>query len=143
MKDDVSKLKSLGSHSTKYQYEHPSADMLETFPNQYPGRNYKTKFIFNEFSSLCPKTGQPDFATIAIEYIAHELCIETKSLKTYFLAYRMEPTFMETLTNRILEDCVKVCSPSYMKVTADFNARGGTVINVVAKYDELEDDILS
>jgi 7-cyano-7-deazaguanine reductase len=134
MKDDTSKLINLGDHNTKYSYENPTSEMLETFPNQYPGRDYITEFIFNEFSSLCPRTKQPDFAKITIYYIADKLCIETKSLKIYFLAYRQEGTFMETLTNRILDDCVKVCSPRYMRVQSEFNPRGGTAISVIAEY---------
>lgn len=133
MKDDVSQLTQLGTSGTKHQYSSPSADLLETFPNQYPKRDYTTEFVFTEFTSVCPKTGQPDFATIKIEYVSREKCIETKSLKTYFLAYRNEPTFMETLTNRILEDCVKVAQPKWMRVTAQFNSRGGTFINVIAE----------
>lgn len=135
-KDDVSTLKSLGSQSTKYRYENPTADLLETFKNQYPERNYVTEFVFKEFTSLCPKTHQPDFATITIQYIPNELCIETKSLKTYYLAYRNEGSFMETLTNKILEDCISVCQPRWMLVTSNFNARGGTLINIEAEYSE-------
>ena len=103
-RDDTNKLTKLGDHGTKYSYDNPTLEMLETFPNQYPERDYITEFAFSEFSSLCPRTGQPDFAKITIYYIADKLCIETKSLKIYFLAYRQEGTFMETLTNRILED---------------------------------------
>jgi 7-cyano-7-deazaguanine reductase len=135
MKDNVENLKNLGSHGTKYEYENPTKEMLETFKNQYPNRDYITEFVFNEFSSLCPKTGQPDFAKITIHYIPNKLCIETKSLKVYFLAYRQEKTFMETLTNRILDDCVAVCKPRYMRVTSEFNPRGGTLISVVVEYD--------
>ena len=133
-KDDVSKLTLLGSKETKYMYEGPIIEMLETFPNQYPERDYLTQFIFDEFTSLCPKTGQPDFAKITVEYVPDKLCIETKSLKVYFLAYRQERTFMETLTNKILNDCANVCSPRQMRVTSNFNARGGTFINVIADY---------
>jgi 7-cyano-7-deazaguanine reductase len=136
IKDDTSKLTMLGSKETKYIYDSPSSEMLETFPNQYPDRSYVTQFIFDEFTSLCPKTGQPDFAKITVEYIPDQLCIETKSLKVYFLAYRQERTFMETLTNRILEDCIKVCSPRQLRVTSNFNARGGTFINVIADYQK-------
>jgi len=133
-KDDVSSLQSLGEKGTKYRYDNPGTDLLETFPNQFPGQNYVTSFVFKEFSSLCPKTHQPDFATITVEYIADKFCIETKSLKTYYLAYRQHGSFMETLTNQILEDLVSVCQPRWMKVTSNFNARGGTEINVIAEY---------
>jgi len=134
-RDVVEHLKSLGSNKTQYQYEAPSKSILETFQNQYPHRDYKTEFIFDEFTSLCPKTGQPDFATIKIVYIPDKLCIETKSLKLYFLSFRQYGSFMETITNRILEDCVAICSPRWMKVVGEFNVRGGTHINVEAEYE--------
>ncbi len=134
MKDNVKNLTKLGSKETTYNYDNPSAEILEVFENQFPHRKYVTQFVFNEFTSLCPKTGQPDFATITVEYIADKFCIETKSLKLYYLAYRSEGSFMETITNRILEDLVAVCNPLEMVVQSNFNARGGTVINVVAKY---------
>jgi len=134
-RDVVKHLKSLGSNKTQYQYEAPSKGVLETFQNQYPHRDYKTEFIFDEFTSLCPRTGQPDFAIIKIIYIPDELCIETKSLKLYFLSFRQYGSFMETITNRILEDCVAICSPRWMKVIGEFNVRGGTHINVEAEYE--------
>jgi len=134
MQDQTNTLKNLGSAKTKYEYNNPNSSILETFPNQYSGRDYKTEFIFKEFSSLCPKTGQPDFATIKVEYIPDKLCIETKSLKVYFLSFRQYGSFMETITNRILEDCVSVCTPRWMKITSNFNTRGGTLINVEAEY---------
>lgn len=135
-KDDTSTLSSLGSQGAEYRYENPNVDLLETFPNQYPERDYITEFVFNEFSSLCPKTHQPDFAVITVRYIPDQLCIETKSLKTYYLAFRQHGSFMETLTNKILEDLVSVCKPRWMAVTSNFNARGGTLINVEAVYNE-------
>jgi 7-cyano-7-deazaguanine reductase len=132
--DNVSNLTKLGSNTTTYKYDTPDKNLLEVFENQFPKRDYVTSYIFNEFSSLCPVTKQPDFATITVKYIANELCIETKSLKLYFLSYRQYGSFMETITNQILEDCIAACSPKYMKVTAKFNVRGGTAINVVAKF---------
>lgn len=135
MKDNTDNLTKLGSKKTEYKYSEPLADMLETFKNQYPNRQYVTEFKFNEFTSLCPKTGQPDFATISISYVANEKCIETKSLKMYFLAYRNEGMFMETIVNQILEDCVRAVEPLSMLVTGEFNARGGTHINVAAQYE--------
>ena len=133
-KDETNTLKNLGSHNTKYSYDNPSKDLLETFQNQYPDRDYVVEYIFNEFTSLCPKTYQPDFATIKIEYTPDKLCIETKSLKTYFLSYRQYGAFMETLTNQILDDCVSVCKPRWMRITSNFNTRGGTLINVIAEH---------
>jgi 7-cyano-7-deazaguanine reductase len=128
-------LTKLGDHKTKYQYDNPTPDLLETFPNPYPNRDYLTEFVFTEFSSLCPKTGQPDFAVITVQYIPDKKCIETKSLKLYFLAYRQYGGFMEKIVNRILDDLVAVSDPRWMKVTGNFNARGGTLINVEAKYE--------
>ena len=134
--DDTSSLKELGSADTKYNYQHPNKEVLETFPNQYPERNYVTEFKFNEFTSLCPKTGQPDFATITIQYIPDKLCIETKSLKLYFLCYRQHGSFMETIVNQMLDHFVSVCSPRWMKVEGEFNPRGATYITVTAEYNE-------
>lgn len=132
-KDDIVALKQLGSANTKYEYTNPSPNLLEVFENQYPHRDYLTEFVFTEFSSLCPKTGQPDFATIKIQYIPDKKCIETKSLKLYFLAFRQYGAFMETITNKILEDCSSVCHPRWMKISSNFNPRGGTLINVEAE----------
>lgn len=123
----------LGSTNTHYVYNNPSIVMLETFDNAYPHRDYITEFEFPEFTSLCPKTGQPDFATIKIQYIPDRRCIETKSLKLYFLAFRQYGSFMETIVNKILEDCTSACDPRWMKVIGYFNARGGTLINVEAE----------
>lgn len=134
MKDKVNRLTKLGSKETIYSYQNPQREILETFENVYPERDYVIEFIFNEFTSLCPKTGQPDFATITIRYIAQDLCIETKSLKLYLMQYRQEGSFMETLTNRILNDLVSACHPIEMTVISNFNVRGGIAINVTAKH---------
>jgi 7-cyano-7-deazaguanine reductase len=135
MKDDVSGLKSLGS-STQYQYEKPSMSILETFPNSTPGGRYKIHLIFPEFTSLCPRTGQPDFATITISYIPDRMCVESKSLKLYLFAFRSEGSFMETTTNRILNDIVAICHPRWCKVVGDFAPRGGIRIKVVATHTQ-------
>ena len=137
-KDNTQELTQLGSAKTKYVYNNPDATLLETFSNQFPHRDYVTEFVFNEFTSLCPKTGQPDFATIHVEYIPGDKCIETKSLKLYFLSFRQYGSFMETITNTILENCVAVCHPKWMKITANFNARGGTLINVIAEHADTD-----
>lgn len=129
-------LKQLGSEKTKYELDIPARSILETFENKFPSRDYSIQFIFPEFTSLCPKTGQPDFATITVDYIANHRCIESKSLKLYFFAFRQHGSFMETITNKILEDLVSICRPKQMKVTGKFNARGGTFINVTAEYKE-------
>ena len=132
--DDVSGLTQLGSQSTEYKYAEPSSDMLETFPNKFPGRQYQVDLEFPEFTSLCPKTGQPDFATIRILYVPNGLCIETKSLKLYLFAWRNSGTFMETITNTIRDDLVRVLDPLDLEVTGDFNPRGGIKLIVNAGY---------
>jgi 7-cyano-7-deazaguanine reductase len=109
--------------------------LLETFENEFPNRDYTIIHTAPEFTSLCPKTGQPDFATIDIDYIPDKLCVELKSLKLYLNSYRSVGVFFESVTNRILEDLVKVCSPRYMLVTAEFNVRGGISSVIEAEYE--------
>ncbi len=138
IKDDVKDLKSLGSRKTDYVFD-VDPKLLETFLNKFPGREYVVHLDFPEFTSLCPKTGQPDFATIEIEYCPDKLCIESKSLKLYFFSYRQCGSFMETITNQILQDLVAVCSPRWMCVTGKFNSRGGIVITVGAEYYKPEE----
>jgi 7-cyano-7-deazaguanine reductase len=132
-KDDVSELKTLGQGATRYPHT-VSPELLETFPNTFPGRPYVVTFRSEEFTSLCPKTGQPDFGTITIRYVPDARCIESKSLKLYLFSYRDEGTFMETLTNRILDDLTSACEPLEMEVTGDFAARGGITLSVTAQY---------
>lgn len=105
---------------------------LEVFSNPNPERDYEIHMDCPEFTCLCPKTGQPDFATITISYIPDRLCVELKSLKLYLWSYRNEGAFHEAVTNRILDDLVAACSPRFMEVTADFYVRGGihTVVTV-------------
>lgn len=109
--------------------------LLETFENEHKDRNYKIIHKAPEFTSLCPKTAQPDFATIEIEYIPDELCIELKSLKLYLNSYRNDGVYFESVTNKILDDLVAVCKPRYMLVTAEFNVRGGISSIVEAEYE--------
>lgn len=123
-------LKSLGSNTTEYKFEAPNADMLETFENKYPDSPYGVEFETEEFTSLCPKTGQPDFATIQIRYVPAELCIESKSLKLYLFSYRNHGSFMETITNKIARDIFDTCDPHALLVTGTFKARGGIDISV-------------
>ena len=132
---DTKDLTQLGSADTKYIYDKVSPELLETFDNPKPYREYTTTFEFYEFSSLCPKTGQPDFGIITVSYIADKKCIETKSLKLYFLSYRQTGSFMEAITNQILDDLVAAISPKHMKVIGDFNTRGGTDIIIKTEYD--------
>ena len=105
---------------------------LDTFPNPRPGREYTISFECPEFTCVCPKTGQPDFATIRIEYVPDELCVELKSLKLYLWSYRDEGAFHEAVTNQILDDLVAAISPKAMTVEGDFMVRGGihTVVEV-------------
>ncbi len=107
---------------------------LETFPNLNPERDYTINFECPEFTCLCPRTGQPDFATIRIEYIPDKLCVELKSLKLYIWSYRNEGAFHEAVTNQILNDLVKATRPRYMKVIGDFFVRGGIHTVVVAEH---------
>jgi len=108
--------------------------LLEAFKNQYSDRDYTVTHTAPEFTSLCPKTGQPDFGKITIEYIPDKLCVELKSLKIYFNSYRNDGIFYESATNKILDDLVKVCKPRYMKVAAEFNIRGGISSVIVAEF---------
>lgn len=127
-------LQQLGSNKTDYG-RLPDVSILETFVNKYPDRDYEIKHSTSEFTSLCPKTGQPDFASITITYVADIKCIESKSLKLYLFSYRNEGSFMETICNRICSDLVECCSPRHMKVQMTFAARGGvkTEVEVVFK----------
>ncbi|MGQ9606951.1 MAG: preQ(1) synthase [Thermogutta sp.] len=109
-------------------------DILDTFQNQYPQREYSIEIVCPEFTSVCPKTGQPDFGTITILYVPDQRCVELKSLKLYLQAYRNMGIFYEHVTNRILDDLVGVLSPRWMRVTADFRPRGGITTKVTAEY---------
>lgn len=109
---------------------------LEVFSNQYPQRDYLVKHFAPEFTSLCPKTGQPDFGKLTIEYIPDKLCVELKSLKIYLNSYRNDGIFYESVTNKILDDLVSVTKPRYMKITAEFNVRGGISSVIEAEYNK-------
>ncbi len=107
---------------------------LELFENPKPQRDYVITIECPEFTSLCPKTGQPDFGTITIEYCPDKLCIELKSLKFYMQSYRNKGIFYEALTNEILDDLANVCKPRWMKITSSFTPRGGITTQVSAEY---------
>ena len=107
---------------------------LDTFPNPRPGREYHIAFECPEFTCLCPMTGQPDFATISIDYVPDELCVELKSLKLYLWSYRDQGAFHEAVTNRILDDLVAAISPRRMKVRTDWLVRGGITTTVEASH---------
>lgn len=108
--------------------------LLETFKNEFSERDYTIIHTAPEFTSLCPKTGQPDFATITIEYVPDKLCVELKSLKIYLNSYRNDGLFYESATNKILDDLVTVCKPRYMLITAEFNVRGGISSVIETEY---------
>jgi 7-cyano-7-deazaguanine reductase len=110
---------------------------LETFPNPQPQRQYTIHMRMPEFSCLCPKTGQPDFATLLLDYIPAQSCVELKSLKLYIWSFRDEGAFHEAVTNRILDDLVAATQPHFMRLTAEFGVRGGIYTNVVAEHRAL------
>jgi 7-cyano-7-deazaguanine reductase len=107
---------------------------LETFLNPNSSRDYAIHMSIPEFTCLCPKTGQPDFATLLLDYIPDHQCIELKSLKLYIWSFRDQGAFHEAVTNQILDDLVKACLPRFMRLTAKFNVRGGITTDVVAEY---------
>jgi len=107
---------------------------LELFENPRPERDYNITIRCPEFTSVCPRTGQPDFGEIIIEYCPNKVCIELKSLKFYMQSYRNKGIFYEALTNEILDDLSKACKPRRMKVTASFTPRGGITTEVIAEY---------
>jgi 7-cyano-7-deazaguanine reductase len=107
---------------------------LETFPNPHPDRDYTIRIRTPEFTCLCPKTGQPDFATLYLEYVPDQTCIELKSWKLYVWSYREEGGFHEDITNRILNDLTEACQPRFMRLRAKFNVRGGIYTDVVAEF---------
>ncbi len=107
---------------------------LETFPNPRPERDFVLHMRVPEFPCLCPKTGQPDFATIYLDYVPDERCVELKSLKLYMWSFRDQGAFHEAITNEMLDDLVRATAPRYMKVTAEFYVRGGIYTTVVAEH---------
>ena len=129
-------LRQLGTRSvlTDAQLEDPRS-ILEAFPNPRPGRDYQVQFVFPEFTSVCPVTGQPDFATITVRYVPDQSCVEMKSLKLYFFSFRNKGIFYEAVTNTILDDLVAVLKPRKMTVVGDFAVRGGTAGTVTVEYD--------
>jgi 7-cyano-7-deazaguanine reductase len=108
---------------------------LETFPNPRPGREYEIEIRCPEFTSVCPKTGLPDFGEIQISYVPDQLCLELKALKYYMIEFRNKGIFYEAVTNQILDDLVAACRPRRMTVTGDFSVRGGISTSVTAEYE--------
>lgn len=109
---------------------------LETFPNQFPNRDYEIEITCPEFTAVCPKTGQPDFGVIKIAYVPDAVCVELKSLKLYLQAYRNKGIFYEHSINTILDDLVAACAPRRMTVTGDFTPRGGISSRIIARYEK-------
>lgn len=109
-------------------------NLLETFENQYPQRDYKIEIVAPEFTSVCPKTGQPDFGTVTITYTPNAKCVELRSLKFYLQSYRNEGIFYENVTNVIVDDLAAVIEPRWLKVEAAFSARGGITETVVVQH---------
>ena len=107
---------------------------LETFPNPQPERQYTIRMRIPEFTCLCPKTGQPDFATLQLEYVPERSCVELKSLKLYVWSFRNEGAFHEAVTNRILADLVAATTPRFMRLTAEFGVRGGIYTTIVVEH---------
>lgn len=111
-------------------------DLLETFDNSFPNRDYTIEIICPEFTSVCPKTGQPDFGTLTITYTPDRKCVELKSLKMYLQGFRNEGIFYENVTNRILDDLVAVLAPRTIKLVAAFSPRGGISTNVIVRHEK-------
>ncbi len=116
--------------------EMPRQDLLETFQNEFPDRDYDIEIVCPEFTSVCPKTGQPDFGVLTITYVPDKLCIELKSLKLYLQSFRNEGIFYENVTNTILDELVALLQPRSMALLAEFSARGGISTNITAMYFE-------
>ena len=111
-------------------------EMLETFENQFPGRDYVIEIVCPEFTSVCPKTGQPDFGTLTITYTPDGKCVELKSLKLYLQSFRNQGIFYENVTNRILDDLVAALQPRRLKLVAAFTPRGGISTNVTVEHQQ-------
>lgn len=131
---EKSNLSLLGSSEMKLPIS-PSEAQLESFENQSPHRPYEVQLVCEDFTSLCPVTGQPDHAAVTITYTPAASCIETKSLKFYLASYRNEAAFNEEIINRILDDLVSACSPIQAEVRGEFAARGGIKLTTTAKHD--------
>lgn len=134
--DDTTALTKLGSSRTEYKTSDSNASLLEVFPNRHPDSDYTVTHECMEFSSLCPKTGQPDFGNITIKFVPDKVCVETKSLKLYLFAYRNEGCFMETLTGKIFKDLKEVMQPRSLSVEAVFRSRGG--IQTIVRFGHSE-----
>jgi 7-cyano-7-deazaguanine reductase len=130
--EDLKDLTLLGQGATQPQRK------LETFPNRHPHRRYTVRLETDEYTSVCPKTGQPDFATIRVEYIPNQRILESKSFKLYIWSFRNEGVFQEHVTNVILDDLVAALDPHWCRVTGEFAVRGGIAITVTAEHTRPE-----
>lgn len=132
-REGLDQLKQLGSQNTKYTYDYDPS-LLERIPNKHADRDYFIKFNCPEFTSLCPKTGQPDFATIYISYIPDQYMVESKSLKLYLFSFRNHGDFHEDVVNVIMKDLIRLMDPKYIEVWGKFLPRGGISIDPYANY---------
>lgn len=132
-KEELKDITLLGNKGTKYEYSY-DPDVLETFDNKHPDNDYFVKFNFPEFTSLCPITGQPDFATIYISYVPNIKMVESKSLKLYLFSFRNHGDFHEDCMNIIMKDLIKLMDPKYIEVWGKFTPRGGISIDPYCNY---------
>ena len=132
-REGLSRLSSLGSGHTDYHFDYDPS-LLETVPNSHKGRDYFVKFNCPEFTSLCPKTGQPDFATVYISYVPDETIVESKSLKLYLFSFRNHGDFHEDCINMIMDDLIHLLDPRYIEVWGRFLPRGGLSIDPYCNY---------
>ena len=131
--DETGNLRILGAGGLPCPENGPGAYLLESFPNRYPARPYIISIVFPEFTSLCPVTGQPDTGTVCVEYIPDGLCVESKSFKLYMFAFRNHQSFMETITNAVLDDLRSAIAPCWCRVKGLFAPRGVTRLHVFAE----------
>ncbi|MDR1777591.1 MAG: preQ(1) synthase [Desulfovibrio sp.] len=131
--DETGNLRVLGAGRLPFPEDGPGANLLESFPNRHPERLYVISIVFPEFTSLCPVTGQPDTGIISVEYIPDSLCLESKSFKLYMFAFRNHQSFMETITNTVLDDVREAIAPCWCRVKGLFAPRGGVRIHVFAE----------
>lgn len=134
MVSEYDELTLLSNKATHYQFDEPSATILEAFPNPRPGRPYVVGLECLEFTSLCPITAQPDYGTISIAYVPDARCVESKSLKLYLVAYRNHGAFHEDCVNSIAEDLIRTIDPLCLRVFGEFNARGGIAIHPLVMH---------
>jgi len=136
MRKGLEKVTLLGNQNTKYVFDNPNKKMLETFKNQHPDLDYLITFKCPEFTSLCPKTHQPDFATIYIQYIPQKICVESKALKLYLFSFRNFGEFHEDCVCRIMKDIRDTIHPKYIRVEGQFRQRGGISIVPISEWNK-------